>query len=120
MCVRLETQKTPRRCELAGGLTGSERVFYSRVVQGRSRCCAAVVSCVRWDTSLLERAMLQASCQIVHTAAEPVELATIVSRPPLTVGYILTESTNSYDVIHDRYSITWPPVYIESYPQFEV
>ena len=54
MCVRLETQKTPRRCELAGGPTGSERVSYSHVVQGRSRCCAAVVSCCRIEHQFVE------------------------------------------------------------------
>jgi len=54
MCVRVETQKTPRRRELAGGATGSERVSYSHVVWSRSRCCAAVVSCCRIGHQFVE------------------------------------------------------------------
>jgi hypothetical protein len=48
----------------------------------------------------------------------PVKLATLVSRLPVIVGHIFMEPANSYDIIHGRYSITWPPAYLESWPQF--
>jgi hypothetical protein len=51
------------------------------------------------------------------TTVKPVKLATLVSRPPVIVGHIYMEPANSYDV-HGRYSITWPPAYLESWPPF--
>jgi len=37
-------------------------------------------------------------------------MATVVSRPPVTVGHTCQEPANSYDIIHGHYSITWPAV----------
>jgi len=39
-------------------------------------------------------------------------MATLVIRPPVTVGHTLTEPANSYDILHFQYTVTLPSVYI--------
>jgi hypothetical protein len=56
--------------------------------------------------------------QYLACTVKPVKLATLVSRPPVTVGHVFMEPANSYDIIHGHYSLTWPPAYLESWPQF--
>ena len=48
------------------------------------------------------------------------KLATLVSRPHVRAGHTFTEPANSYDIIHGHYSITWPPVYLESWSRFHI
>jgi hypothetical protein len=38
----------------------------------------------------------------------------------VTVGHTFTEPANSCGIIHSHYSITWPPVCLESWPQFHI
>jgi hypothetical protein len=35
-------------------------------------------------------------------------------------GHTFTEPANSYNIIHGHYSVTWPLVYIKSWPHFRV
>jgi hypothetical protein len=41
-------------------------------------------------------------------------MATLVSRPPVAVGHTLTEPANSHDILHCHYTVTLPPVYLNS------
>jgi len=41
-------------------------------------------------------------------------MATLVSRPPVTVGHTLMEPANSYDILHCHYTVTLQPVYLSS------
>lgn len=46
--------------------------------------------------------------------AKLLKFATLLSRSSVTFGQIVTEPANSYDVMHGRYSITWPPLSLET------
>jgi hypothetical protein len=49
-----------------------------------------------------------------------VKLVILVIRPLVIVGHTFLQLTKTYDITHGHYSITWPPAYLESCPQFHV
>ena len=58
-------------------------------------------------------------CGYVYTV-EPVRLATLVSRPPITFGQIVTDPAHSFDITHGLYSTTWTPVNVNCWPNFHI
>jgi len=52
---------------------------------------------------------------LISQLVKPVTLAT-----PAKFNHTFAEAANSYDTLHGHYSISWPPVYLESWPQFHV
>ena len=56
----------------------------------------------------------------ISQLVKPVTLATPVSPSPVKFDHTFAEAANSYDTLCGHYSISWPPVYLESWPQFHV
>lgn len=50
------------------------------------------------------------------STVQPVNLATLVRLPSVTVGCTFTEPANSCDIINDHNSTIWPPAHLESSP----
>lgn len=51
---------------------------------------------------------------------KPVKLAAPVSLSSVKVDHTFVEAANSYGSLHDHYCISWPHVYLESWPEFQV
>jgi len=47
-----------------------------------------------------------------------VKLVNLVKRQPITVGHTLTGPSNSYDITHGQYSVTWPLDCLYSWSEF--
>jgi hypothetical protein len=49
---------------------------------------------------------------------KPVKLVNLLNLQPITVGHTLTEPASSYDITHGQYSVIWPLLCFDSWPQF--
>ena len=56
----------------------------------------------------------------LESRAKSVKLAILVGWPPVKAGHTIMEPTISHYIVHGRYSVTWPPVYPVSWPQFHI
>ena len=56
----------------------------------------------------------------ISQLVKPVKLATPVNPSPVKFDHTFAGAANSYDTLRDHYSICWPSVYLESWPQFQV
>ena len=48
------------------------------------------------------------------------KLLTLVSPSPVKFDHTFAEAANSNDTLHGHYSVSWPSVYLEFWPQFHV
>jgi hypothetical protein len=71
--------------------------------QGEDGCCKAAMR--NKSTTLIDQTE-------TNYTVKTVELATLVSQPPVKVGRTFTEQAGSHDIIHGHTAITWPPVYL--------
>jgi hypothetical protein len=58
-------------------------------------------------------------CMHIYIHCKSCEVDHRISRPPVTAGHTFMEPANSYS-IHGHYTITWPPVHLESWTNFRI